>query len=103
VRRILAVVIVFASLGWSASATAQLRIVNYNVNNSDPAAFGPRTGMDAVFRGMNASAKGGFARAIDVLILGEAESVATTGTAYAALLNTVTAGTSYLRSTVDAG
>ena len=102
-RRILAVVIVFASLGWSASATAQLRIVNYNVNNSDPAAFGPRTGMDAVFRGMNASAKGGFARAIDVLILGEAESVATTGTAYAALLNTVTAGTSYQRSTVDAG
>jgi hypothetical protein len=103
VRRILAVVIVFASLGWSASATAQFRIVNYNVNNSDPAAFGPRAGMDAVFRGMNASAKGGFARAIDVLILEEAESVATTGTAYAALLNTVTAGTSYLRSTVDAG
>ena len=102
-RCILVVVVVLASLGWSASATAQLRIVNYNVNNSDPAAFGPRTGMDAVFRGMNASAKGGFARAIDVLILGEAESVATTGTAYAALLNTVTAGTSYQRSTVDAG
>ena len=102
-RCILVVVVVLASLGWSASATAQLRIVNYNVNNSDPAAFGPRTGMDAVFRGMNASVKGGFARAIDVLILGEAESVATTGTAYAALLNTVTAGTSYQRSTVDAG
>lgn len=102
-RCILVVVVVLASLGWSASATAQLRIVSYNVNNSDPAAFGPRTGMDAVFRGMNASAKGGFARAIDVLILEEAESVATTGTAYAALLNTVTAGTSYQRSTVDAG
>lgn len=102
-RRVLAIVVAISSLGWSASATAQLRIVNYNVNNSDPAAFGPRTGMDAVFRGMNASAKGGFARAIDVLILEEAESVATTGTAYASLLNTVTAGTSYLRSTVDAG
>lgn len=101
-RHCLAVVVAIVSLGWSASATAQLRIVNYNVNNSDPAAFGPRTGMDAVFRGMNASAKAGFARSIDVLILEEAESVATTGTAYAALLNSVTSGTSYRRSTVDA-
>ncbi len=102
-RPLLALTAVVVSLTWAAAAQAQLRIVNYNVNNSDPAAFGPRTGMDAVFRGMNASAKGGFAKAIDVLILGEAESVATTGTAYAALLNSVTSGTSYLRSTVDAG
>lgn len=101
-RHFLTAVVAIASLGWTASATAQLRIVNYNVNNSDPSAFGPRTGMDAVFRGMNASAKAGFARSIDVLILGEAESVATTGTAYAALLNSVTSGTSYRRSTVDA-
>ncbi|MBU6222124.1 MAG: hypothetical protein KGR24_05165 [Planctomycetes bacterium] len=102
-RPLLALTAVVVSLAWAAAAQAQLRIVNYNVNNSDPAAFGPRAGMDAVFRGMNASAKGGFARPIDVLILEEAESVATTGTAYAALLNSVTSGTSYLRSTVDAG
>ena len=103
VRSFLALSVVAVSLAGATVAQAQLRIVNYNVNNSDPAAFGPRAGMDAVFRGMNASAKGGFAKAIDVLILEEAESVATTGTAYAALLNSVTSGTSYLRSTVDAG
>ncbi|MEI6636583.1 MAG: hypothetical protein WCO99_08455, partial [Planctomycetota bacterium] len=102
-RCILAVVVIVASVGWSASATAQLRIVNYNVNVSDPAIPAVRAGMDNVLQAINASAKGGFARAIDVLILEEAESVATTGTAYAALLNTVTVGTSYLRSTVDAG
>lgn len=102
-RSILALSAVAVSLAWSAAAQAQLRIVTYNVNNSDPAAFGPRTGMDAVFRGMNASAKGGFARSVDVLMLQEAESVSTTGTAYARLLNTIAGGTAYLRSTVDAG
>jgi len=83
-------------------AQAQLRIVNYNVNNSDPASPRPRSGMDTVLGAINGSAKGGFVRPIDVLILGEAESVSTTGTAYAGLLNTVTGGTSYVRSTVNA-
>ena len=102
-RPIVLLCVAVVALAWPAPARAQLRIVNYNVNNSDPAAFGPRTGMNTVFQAINASAKGGFARPVDVLILEEAESVATSGTAYAALLNTVTAGTSYVRSTVDAG
>lgn len=101
-RSILALTAVLAALAWGGAAHAQLRIVTYNVNNSDPAAFRPRTGMNTVFQGMHASAKGGFARPVDVLLLQEAESVATTGTAYAALLNTVTSGTSYRRSAVDA-
>jgi len=95
--------IAVAILAGSPAAEAQLRIVTYNVNNSDPAAFTPRSGMSTVFQAINASARGGVSRLVDVLLLQEAESVATTGTAYAALLNTVTAGTSYLRSTVDAG
>jgi hypothetical protein len=102
VRCILAVVVVVASVGWSASATAQLRIVNYNVNASDPAIPAIRAGMDNVLQAINASAKGGFARPIDVLVMQEAASVATTGTAFAGLLNTLGGGTSYLRSTVDA-
>lgn len=101
-RCILAVVVVAASVGWSASATAQLRIVNYNVNVSDPAIPAIRAGMDNVLEAINASAKGGFARPIDVLVMQEAASVATTGTAFAGLLNTLGGGTSYLRSTVDA-
>ena len=101
-RCILAVVVIVASVGWSASATAQLRIVNYNVNVSDPAIPAVRAGMDNVLQAINASAKGGFARPIDVLVMQEAASVATTGTAFAGLLNTLGGGTSYLRSTVDA-
>ena len=101
-RSILALTAVLASLTVGATAHAQLRIVNYNVNNSDPSAFGPRAGMNTVFQGMNASARGGFSRPLDVLLLQEADSVATTGTAYAGLLNTVTGGTSYRRSAVDA-
>lgn len=84
------------------TAHAQLRIVQYNVNNSDPEQTGPRTGMDTVLSAINASARGGFSRPIDVLVLEEAASVATTGAAYASLLNTVVGGTAYARSTVDA-
>ena len=83
------------------TADAQLRIVQYNVNNSDPDQTGPRTGMDTVLSAINASAKGGFARPIDLLVLEEANSVSTTGAAYASLLNTITGGTTYARSTVD--
>jgi autotransporter-associated beta strand protein len=83
------------------TADAQLRIVQYNVNNADPDQTGPRTGMNTVLSAINASAKGGFARPIDLLVLEEANSVSTTGAAYASLLNTITGGTSYARSTVD--
>jgi len=83
------------------TAHAQLRIVQYNVNNSDPEQTGPRTGMNTVLSAINASARGGFARPIDLLVLEEANSVSTTGAAYATLLNTITGGTSYARSTVD--
>jgi hypothetical protein len=104
VHRLAAIAVLsVAWVAWSTPACGQLRIVAYNVNNSDPGNFGPRPGMESVLRGINASAKGGFARPIDVLILGEAESVATTGTAYAALLNTIASGTTYRRATVDAG
>jgi len=84
------------------TAHAQLRIVQYNVNNSDPAQTGPRSGMDTVLSAINASARGGFSRPIDLLVLEEANAVSTTGAAYASLLNTITGGTSYARSTVDA-
>lgn len=96
---LLAIAILMAAAG---TAHAQLRIVQYNVNNSDPAQTGPRNGMDTVLSAINASARGGFARPIDLLVLEEANSVSTTGAAYASLLNTITGGTSYARSTVDA-
>lgn len=101
IRLVVAVNLVACFLGWAGVAHAQLRIVNYNVNLS--AGETPRAGTDTVLQAINASAKGGFARPIDLLILEEAQSVATTGTMFANLLNTVAGGTSYVRSTVDAG
>lgn len=85
----------------AAPASAQLRIVTYNVNASDPASPGPRSGMDSVLQAINGSAKGGFTRSIDILLLQEGLSVTTTGSAYASLLNSVTSGTGYRRSAVN--
>jgi hypothetical protein len=98
---IAAAILVASIVGAGVPASAQLRIVNYNVNASDPASPGPRTGMNTVLQAINGSAKGGFARPIDILVLEEGYSVTTTGSAFAALLNTVTGGTSYRRSTVN--
>ena len=92
-----------AMLAWRSTAFAQVRIVNYNVNASNPAETGPRDGMDTVLSAINASAKGGFAHPIDILLLQEGFSVSTTGSAYASLLNTITGGTSYRRSSTNGG
>ncbi|MFM7205433.1 MAG: autotransporter-associated beta strand repeat-containing protein [Planctomycetaceae bacterium] len=89
---------------WAGAVTpacGQLRIVNYNVNASDTSLTSPRAGMDAILAAINASAKGGFARPIDILVLEEANTVSTTGTQFAGLLNTLTGGTSYARSQLN--
>ena len=82
-------------------ANAQLRIVNYNVNASDSSLTSPRAGVDAILAAINASAKGGFARPVDILVLEEANAVATTGSQFASLLNAITGGTSYVHSQLN--
>jgi len=52
--------------------------------------------MDAVLQAINAQAKPGFARPIDILVMQEGNSVTTTGQAYANLLNTITNSTGYV-------
>jgi len=84
-------------------AHAQLRIVAYNINASDTSLTAPRAGMDSVMSAIGASAKGGFSRPIDILLLGEASTVSTTGVQYANLLDSVFASTSYDRNSVNGG
>lgn len=79
----------------------QLRILSYNVSASGSSASGPRTGMETVLRAVNAQNRPGFSRPIDIMLIQEAESVATTGQAYASLLNSLSSGTAYRASAVD--
>ncbi len=95
------IIVVAVAIGAAPSASAQLRIVSYNVNASDATLTSPRPGMDTILAAIAASAKGGFSSPIDVLVLEEANSVSTTGAQFAGLLNTLTGGSTYLVSTVD--
>lgn len=94
-------VLAFAWMAAASTATAQLRIVNYNVNASDTALTSPRAGIDTILSAINASAKGGFARPIDILVLEEANTVATTGAQFAGVLNTISGGTNYAHSQLN--
>ncbi len=82
---------VIAWLG-AAQAQAQLRICNYNVNASDSSLTSPRPGVDTILAAIGSSARGGFSRPIDVLVLEEANTVGTTGVQFANLLNTIYGG-----------
>lgn len=101
-RRVPWLVVALAwAVGPGRPAAGQLRILDYNVGGSSSASPGPRPGMDAVLAAINAQTRAGFARAIDILLMQEGDSTSTTGQAYATLLNTLSGGTTYLRSTVN--
>lgn len=82
-------------------ASAQLRIVQYNVTASGSSSSGPRDGMSTVFDGIADSARGGFTGGIDILLLEEGEKVSTTGASFATLLNQLTGRTTYTHTLVD--
>jgi len=97
----IAAVCLLVAAGLATPAHAQLRILDYNVAASGSASFGPRPGMDMVLQAIASQARPGFAGPIDILLMQEAESVTTTGSAYAALLNSLTGRSTYQSSTVD--
>lgn len=83
------------------TARGQLRILDYNVAASGSASSGPRPGMDTVLRAIGDQNGPGFSAPISIMLLQEGASAATTGQAYADLLNTITSGTSYRAAAVD--
>jgi hypothetical protein len=86
---------------------AQLRIVSFNTANAGVAT--PRTGMDLILQAIattvsddpNLPGNTGIAKPIDVLAIQESAGWATTGVAYASLLNTLVPGANYQVAQLD--
>jgi PEP-CTERM motif len=97
---VMAVLCLFALAG---SASAQLRIVNYNTaNGTFPSGnnASPRTGMDNVLQAIGDELVNGIARPIDVLILQEQDDPSTTTQEFVDLLDGLYGAGTYGRSTV---
>lgn len=82
-------------------ASAQLRIVDYNIAQNYDIANDPG-GLDVIFAAIGAEVRNGFAKPIDVLTVQEANLSGTDATALAAILNSVYGVTSYAAAAVPA-
>ena len=78
-------------------AQGQLRIVTYNTNNFSGGETLPRAGMATVLEALGDQAKAGFARPVDILLLEEQSTLATTTAAYVDLLNGIYGAGTYAR------
>ena len=93
----------------AAPALGQLRVVTMNSSNFDSANSGPRTGMSTILSAIGSTVSddptrpgnSGIARPIDVLCLQEVNAAATTGAAYAALLNSIYSTNTYSFGTLN--
>ena len=95
--------VLVAAVSAPSSARAQLRVVTYNTYNAhgelDYSA--PRGSIGTVFQGLADQARPGFARPLDIVLLQEQASVATTTAAYAALLNDLFGAGTYAAGTLN--
>ena len=80
-----------------ASASAELRIVDYNT------AGGPRAGLDTILEAIGNETVNGIQRPIDVLALQEQSSSATTTAGIVDVLNGIYGDGTYDRATIDGG
>ena len=86
---------------WTGSAFAQIRVVTYN-SASSGGSGAPRTGMSDVLKAMgDQTFTGGFSRPIDVLLIQESLSSASTAQAFVNQMNTLYGTGVYARGTVD--
>ena len=83
--------------------SAQLRIVTYNTANSGEgqAPSSPRSGMSTILQAIGNESTGGIAKPIDVLLLQEQESSATSTQAMVNLLNGIYGPGTYARATLN--
>ncbi len=108
VHRLLKFGIVFSVLGIGANnvALAQLRIVTYNTATAAPnnGVVTARTGIETVLAAIGAESVGGISKPIDVLLLQEQFSMATSAQSFVDVLNDIydpVNRTMYARSTVN--
>ncbi|MBC7784627.1 MAG: hypothetical protein H7144_12385 [Burkholderiales bacterium] len=92
-----------------APAFAQLRVVSLNASNTGASTSAPRADMSSILSAIGAAESddpllpgaSGITRPIDILCLQESRSSATTGVAYAALMNQIYSTDRYAAGTLD--
>src|SRR5688572_1934455 len=85
----------------AASASAQLRIVDYNIAQNYDIAGDPG-GLNVIFAAIGAEVRNGFAKPIDILAVQEANLSGTDAAALAAILNNAYGVTTYAAAPVPA-
>lgn len=83
-------------------ASAQLRIVDYNIAQNYDIAGDPNSGLQTIFSAIGAEVRNGFAKPIDVLAVQEANTDGTDAVALAAILNGIYGVTTYAAAPVPA-
>lgn len=93
-----------AMLLWACAAGtahAQLRIATYNTNNYASGQTLPRAGVATVLEALGDQAKGGFARPLDILLVQEQSTLATTTDGLVGILNGIYGAGTYARGTLQ--
>lgn len=85
------------------AASAQLRIVTYNISAADNSGGALGTGFNTVLQGIGAESVNGIAKPLDVLAIQEDVSQATTGQQFVNMLNGIYGSGVYARGTLDGG
>lgn len=86
----------------AAPASAQLRIVDYNIAQNYDIAGDPNNGLQTIFTAIGVEVRNGFAKPIDVLAVQEANTDGTDAVALAAILNGIYGVTTYAAVPVPA-
>jgi hypothetical protein len=95
-------IVAIAAVGYYADeASAQLRIVDYNIAQNYDVAGDPG-GLDVIFTAIGAEVRNGFAKPIDVLAVQEADDDGSDAVALAAILNGIYGVTTYAAAPVPA-
>ena len=102
-RLSLACVVVISTLSFLNHANAQLRIVTYNTATSgdSQAPTNPRAGISTILEAIGDESTGGIAKPIDVLLLQEQDSSASTTQQFVNLLNGIYGSGTYARATLN--
>ena len=91
----------FGPLTAAPEAFGQLRIVTYNTNNYSSSQALPRNGMETVLKALGDQAKAGFARPIDILLLQEQATLASSTDGFVDLLNSIYGPGTYARGSLQ--
>ena len=102
-RLSLTCVVLISTLAFLNHANAQLRIVTYNTATSgdNQAPTNPRAGISTILEAIGDESTGGIAKPIDVLLLQEQDSSASTTQAIVNLMNDIYGSGTYARATLN--